>query len=212
MKNTIITTSLAAGALAWACSAGATPTLTLNDGLGHTVTVSDGSLHDSNPETGAVTWLGSLGAWKLNVTTGVSKPVIGGAGEPELDLVSVDATSKAGGSLTITLTDTGFMHDGVAKASIGGTSAGGVTFTTWADSTQLTSQTFGKGAFSGASYGNVTAEVPYSLSEQVVLTQRGAGVSSFDANLRVPDGGATAGLLGFGLVAIEGLRRRFAVR
>jgi hypothetical protein len=208
MKNLMKTITVTLTVLGWASWATATPTMTLDDGAGHTVTIVDGGLHDSNPLAGAVTWVGSLGSWKLNVTTGVSKPVVGSPSAPELDLNSIDATTRAGGVLTITLSDSGFMLDGTARAIIGGTTAGSVTYKTWADATLLTSQTFGSGPFSGITLGSVTANGPYSLSEQVIITQHGAGVSSFDANLTVPDSGSTMALLGFGLLAVESLRRK----
>jgi hypothetical protein len=208
MKNLMKTTLVTLGVLSGVSLATATPTLTLADNLGHTVTISDGGLHDSNPLPGAVTWVGSLGSWKLNVTTGVSKPVVGSPWAPELDLNSVDATTRAGGVLTITLSDSGFFQDGVARAIIGGTSAGSVAYKTFVNSTQLTSQAFGQGPFSGTASGLVSASGPYSLSEQVIISQHGAGISSFDANLTVPDSGSTMALLGFGLLAVESLRRK----
>ncbi len=85
--------------------------LYLDDGLGHSVTVPDGDPLDAHPSVGVITFIGSLGVasvWQVNVTTGISKPVIGGPTSAEIDLNSLSVSSTGGGTLTIGLTDTDF--------------------------------------------------------------------------------------------------------
>ncbi|MDA8091634.1 MAG: PEP-CTERM sorting domain-containing protein [Nitrospiraceae bacterium] len=102
--------------------AGATPmTLSLSDGT-NTQTITDGSLADINPITGAITWGGSVGSWVLNVATGTSKPFLGSAADPQLDLNSVDAYASNNGTLTLTLIDSGFSMDNIGLIdNVGGT-------------------------------------------------------------------------------------------
>ena len=71
--------------------------MTLSDGV-NTATVTDGVL---NPLDGVVTFNGVLGAgaWIVNVTTGISKPVFpNNDGFAKMDLNSVNVTSAAGGT------------------------------------------------------------------------------------------------------------------
>ena len=71
------------------------------------MTLSDNSLGDINPTTGAVTFIGSVGDFVFNVSTGISKPVLGSASNPFMDLVSVDISSNnaSPASLQIFLTE-----------------------------------------------------------------------------------------------------------
>src|SRR5687768_9533577 len=97
MRTGSIRISLAAAlALFATTSATAIPILrlTTSDGV---VTVSDGGVGDLAPQPGAVVLLSPLGAaWSVNVTTGLSNPMIGSATQPQLDLNSVNVTSVGG--------------------------------------------------------------------------------------------------------------------
>ena len=81
--------------------------LSLNDGT-TSVTIDDGGALDSNPLVGMITYIGPIGNWQASVTTGVSKPLIGGDASAALDLNSVMVTSMGAGQLTIGLMDTDF--------------------------------------------------------------------------------------------------------
>ena len=204
-------------------SAHAVPTLYLSDGV-NTVTISDGGFGDLNGATGAVTFIGSIGSWTLNVSTGQSAPFLGTDQYPYMDLNSVN-TSFGGGSLTIRWSDDGFGATpvGSALARIGGTVSSAnpgnsITFNTYADAantihtasvagaTLLTSQSFGPGAFSGTAGGPALAGFgsPYSLTEEIIITHVGGTPSStsFNAEFTVPDGGSMLTLLGMGLLSL----------
>jgi protein with PEP-CTERM/exosortase system signal len=217
MKNSMKLLTLIGAIGALTLSANATPTLTFNDGVDPAVTVTDNGVGDLNPIVGAVTWSGSLGNWLINVTTGVTKPALGSAANPEMDLSSVNASSLGGGTLTITFSESGFIPSGVANAAIGGTLSHGGTLSAsaWVNASQVIVQNFANGGsadapFAGSANGAFAVGAGYTLSEQVVLNHRSAGITSLDYHLSVPDGGLTAGLLGFALVAVEGLRRKLA--
>ena len=197
-------------------------TLRLTDGV-TTITIADAGAGDANPVAGAVTFIGSIGSFSINnVTTGLSKPVLGSATLPFLDLNSVDVSGSAG-TLTISFSDNFFgLTPGDVTANIGGTTGGTVSYSTFADasnllfgkSTPLTSQgPFGGPAFSGTSFADLGLLSPFSLTQEVVITHAsGVRATSFNAELKaqgVPDGGSTVGLLGLALVGLESLRRRF---
>src|SRR6185437_3602963 len=133
----ITTTILACGALALAAQhAGAAAQLRLSDGtVAGTVTVVDDDPNDSlNTTPGAIAYIGPVGPnWTANVTVGTTYPNMGTAGSPQMDVGS-DNTSAGAGTLTIDFTQDGFTSGGAAVISIGGTSAGTVTYSVYTDS------------------------------------------------------------------------------
>ena len=215
-KNKLPSVIAAVGAFALfaANTANAIPTLKLSDGI-TTVTVGDGQIgvvSDLSAQTGAVTFIGAVGSWIVNVSTGISDPILGSPTNPHMDLNSVNV-NVSGGSGT----------DFAMEALIGGTlnlaSGSLLTYNTYASATNslfaethlLTSQTFNPGAFSGTDAGSFPVTpfpAPYSLTQKVVITHGAAGSTSFNAALQVPDGGTTVALLGFVLLGVEGLRRK----
>jgi len=202
VKNRFKIALIALSVAAWVGSAYAIPMeLTLFDGT-TTVSVTDGGTGDSNPLAGVITWIGSIGNWTINVSTAISdKPT----GVSYMDVNSVNASSSAGGTLTITLQDGPFNEVGGVSTEIGGTTTGTVTY-----STSFTGPiTYGPGAFSGTDSGAVAAD-PYDMMQTIVINHTGKGLSSFDATVSVPDGGLTVAFLGFAVMGVEGLRRRLS--
>jgi hypothetical protein len=213
--------ALVPAVLALTTSANAAVILTLNDGVGNVISVTDGGVGDATAAAGAVTWTGSLGVWFINVSTGISSS--GQAAAPFLDLNSVNRSSGAG-SLTISLTDTGFTptNGSVALISgIGGTiaSGGSVLARSWINTSNTggvfsgpnaNPGTFTAAAFSGSATSNsVALSGPYAMTQQVVITHTAAGVTSFDFNTTTVPEPTTlwSAAIGLGLCAFARFRK-----
>jgi len=82
--------------------------LEIQSNNGSNVVITDGGKGDTNPLTGAITYMGMFGGYELSLTTGVSKPLVGGANEAQVAISSIDVAFGGSGTLTIKLTDTGF--------------------------------------------------------------------------------------------------------
>jgi hypothetical protein len=168
-------------------------TLRLSDGVNPTVTVVDGD------NDGVVVFNGAIGTWTINVTTGISKPNLGPA---TMDLNSVNVTNSSGGTLTIDLSDDGFVgpHSGHVLG-VGGTTSGSVSFmaaggnsNTLFDLSNASSVlNFNSSPYAGTALLPSGGNDPYSLTIRAVITHTGAGATSFNAELEpVP---APAGLI-----------------
>lgn len=186
--------------------------------------VCDGQAQDLNPGVGIITLLvNGAGGWNFNVETGFSKPAVGSATRPELDIV-FSAMSTGAGSLAILLWDTDFLLTGEANGSlaIGGTGAAGASVTQrvgyngtngggpWPALASQSFGPFGSGAtpFSGAvsaTYEALTA--PYSLAMDVTITHRSAGITTGNASFSVPEPGSFA-LAGLALLGLAAAGRR----
>lgn len=134
--------------------------LELQNGLS-TATIADNSLLDNDLTVGKIEFIGAVGVFDVNVTTGISKPVSGTANLPILNLNSVNVSSTAGGTLAIRLTDTDFtgpLGPGVSSSlDFGGTTNGTAALDAFLDNTNAQFGTgipvgsfgpFGAGAFS----------------------------------------------------------------
>lgn len=192
----------------------AVPMLDLSVAGGPSVTISDNGAGDLSSTAGTVVFNGSLGNFLLNVTTGLTKPTLGSAAFPHMDLNSVNLSSWGGGQLTIKFTDTGFTNLVSPTVSfisaIGGGTTGNVSFATYLDAGNnpfaMTTLISDVGSFSSLAFSNGTLESmaitgPYSLTMVATITHGGDGInsSSFNGTLKVPEPTAVL-LLGTGLL------------
>ena len=198
-------------ALASAHSVLAVPTLTLSSG-------SDSVTQTDNDGDGMIEFFGTVGNFDLNFTIGLTKPMLGTAENPWLDVSSLNAnTGLQGGTLTLRFEEDSFTGTPLwLQAAIGGTSDGSIIYNTYVNGALFsTTGTLYGPAFSDVQSGLLTAPAPYKLTIEAIVTHAAGGqVSSFDAELKavsgpvsVPDGGATALFLGVGLLGFAGFRR-----
>jgi hypothetical protein len=188
-------------------AAQAIPTLYLTDGS-NSVTIEDQAIGDSNPIAGAVTYIGSLGVWDLNVGTGVTKPFSGSSTNPHMDLNSVDSSTGAG-ELQIWFYENGFDFTGNLVNAVGGTTAGSVEFVSAVNLSPIIADLgpFGPGAFSGTISGTATLSSTDYLLLFADIQHDGAGLTSFNYEVKVPEPGMLV-LLGSGLVGIAFFGRK----
>lgn len=212
----ILRKSLAIAALAmaagYAVEARAEIFLSATDGV-DSVSVND------SLSPGTAFYSGSIGNFTTSIDIGTGFPAIGTPSDPILDLTSLDLTTgTAGGTLTVSLSETGFTTTTAAKQFLsditGVYSNSQATMNTYFDTTNIR---FGTGTLlSSGLRDNQSSLVsvppiagPYSLTEIVTVTAGANSLASIDAGIiDTPEPGSLP-LLGAGLIALAmlGLRR-----
>ena len=98
-----------AGLLVVACSlrAHASATLTIYDGVNPLIAVVDNGPGDQFGLTGYMYVYTNVGVWSFTITSAETKPILGSATSPQMDL-NVQGSSTAAGSLRVVFSDNGF--------------------------------------------------------------------------------------------------------
>lgn len=200
----------------------AAPVLSLTasgSGGNASIQCADGAACDLNPLAGVVTFIGQVGGFLLNVSTGAGN---GSAPIWLMDLNSVNTQITSGtNTLVLGFSDTGYTHIGDIVGSWGGTlttGAGTITASAYAGTTNTlfenslllgTLGPFASSPYAGSFTAASPATGPYSLSQYITLNTTGAFGYSGDFELKVPEPNALA-LVGLALVAGAVVRRRRA--
>lgn len=195
-----------------------------------TITINDNDPNDLVGVTGVVAHSGSIGDFLVDFELGVTKPVVGSSGSPEMRLTVGATAGLTGGTLVVDFSETGFgptgSLGGVATATGLGASAGLVTYNTFYDpgdvlfgGLALTSEgPSGPGVIVFSDTGSLLPTASYSLTQRLIISVGPGGSANLGSTVgneivlsvtNIPDGGWAVGLLGFALMGIEGLRRRY---
>jgi hypothetical protein len=230
MKKNIITLACSAAAvLACVSSTQATPGIrwSFDGGTTWSATVNDGGVGDTKAAVGQVGVDITLGGFTFSASgTGATKPLLGTAGSPIMDLGVDGAGSTGGGTLIVEFTETDYSpvpHGSyITGFGVNNLFSAGTMYTFIGANSQFAGAGFSGGLPTGpvistigplsgnhsANGSGVFAGVqpnPYSITLAEVYTLPGSptapsGVSiSGDGNLTVPDGGNTLMLLGSAL-------------
>src|SRR5215470_1789161 len=133
--------------------------------------ITDNGPGDINPLVGALTFSGQVGSFLVNVTTGLSKPIVGGSDLGQIDLNSVNVLTSGAGTLRLTLEDTGYLAGPDSTLHVFGTVGGTltapagstITVQSWANGNNLVPDLGpdqGVGAIGGTPAGSVAAWTP----------------------------------------------------
>lgn len=206
-------------------SAWGTPILTLNDdgGLVEEIIIDEGA-GDLFSGAGTVTYIGTIGAWSINVTTGVTKPALGDANYSQLHLDSINISGGGPGTLTITFWESGFNNSGIVSlaTAVGGTTNGSVTVDTFVNGTIVdgtlvngtllsSSGVLDSFAFETIEQGTIEnlAGIEFSLGVVATITHTGRNqTTSFDAHVSPVPEPATMMLFGSGLIGFAFIGRK----
>ena len=168
---------------------------------GNDLIVQDNGAGDTIGALGGISFSASAFGYSLEVNTSQSKPMIGSAAAPQLDLTYTATTSSSTpANVFLYTSDTDFTSGGSFVLALGGTNSGGSgteTGRAWGGTSNTALQFSGANLFgtvgplSGVAMSGSTAGTfsplmsPYSLTIGVAISRASAGTSTGDLNLQV---------------------------
>ena len=195
---------------------------------GDDVLIQDNFAGDLAPAAGAISFSTAAFGYSFLVNTSQSKPMLGSAAEPQLDLSFAATSTGTAGNVFIYTSDTGFTRaSGSALLTLGGTNSGAsgtVTGRAWGGTSNTALQFSGANlisslagltgpTFAGSATSAFASVVsPYSLTIGMQITRASAGTTSGNLNLQVsaiPEPSIWASIfMGAALVGFVSRRRR----
>ena len=184
------------------------------------ITINDDGPGDLSAADGAIVHSGVFRGFDLTLEAGITKPAFGSEETPRMFFSFLtEIGARGAGILQIAFSDTDFGTAATTGVYVGARMDSGVVFQVLQDT--------GNSLFAGAVVGTtisttdnfafvdtfpVANDPSYSLTQRFTFAlseQEQSKTVGFSLVAVVPDGGLSLGLLGFALVGIEGLRRRF---
>jgi hypothetical protein len=195
---------------------------------GDDISIQDNAAGDTVAATGAISFSTAAFGYSFLVNTSQSKPMLGSAAEPQLDLSFAATSTGTAGNVFIYTSDTGFTRaSGSALLTLGGTNSGAsgtVTGRAWGGTSNTALQFSGANlisslagltgpTFAGSATSAFASVVsPYSLTIGMQITRASAGTTSGNLNLQVsaiPEPSTWASIfMGAALVGFVSRRRR----